>query len=139
MTYLLLHFTPEVTYHSTVRRYDFELKPRDTWIVDISNLPPKWHELTPRYDGIVVADYCIDVTPEKCQALLYYLRMLLKPGGRVHLASRRQMPCVSRKNWYSADNLKSKGFRLVSRVNEPLGTRTRNDSAFVIDSLEVEP
>jgi len=131
-TYLLTQFSENVTYHSTVDRYDFARPPKVKWVTDIVHMPPKHPAFDQKFKVIVVPTFFHDATPDKCETLLPYLRRMCT--GRIVFSYAVNLP---KDAWYGNDRLEAAGFKVLSEVCEPGALRTSTKDYFVVKSMEV--
>ena len=133
-TNLLLEFSPEVTYQTTANKYEHVHVPAKTWVVDIISLPPKSSELQPKYNGIVVPSYFHDCSPEKIQVLLFYLKKLLRRGGRVVFSVCDR---TAQERNHLASVLEELGLETVAIEFEPPLLRTHQTDYPIVRACEV--
>jgi hypothetical protein len=135
-THLLLQFAEDVTYHSTVDRYDFAKQPAERWITDIKHLPPKAKCLDRKYDGIVVPTLFHEVPAEQVKTVLLYLRGMLKDGGGLVYSYSRPIDRELGEQWYYRTSLGHQGFKLTKESICPTSLCSGKPDRFVVVRLE---
>ena len=136
-TYLLRQIAEDVTYHSTVDKYEFSLAPKKKWIVDIRHLPPKSETLKVKYDRIVVPSLFHEVEPAHIKTLLVYFRSMLNTRGSIVCSFTMPNTPAPGEQWYHIEPLAELGLLSAENLIAPDALTTGQPEHFVVARLEV--